>query len=161
MTDWVQSLPVELGRAPVVESVAAAHAGNAALLVDGSDETVARVAELALLPNRVQSRRLDRLLDLVREGYNAGLQERRDAWRLKAHSVSLFDQFGQITELRRLRPEIVTFGNQPLRGALRRVDHAFAGFFRRCAAGEKAGYPRSRVLAATAASTTTSRSDGS
>ena len=120
----------------------ALRVGKAALLVDGSDETVVRVAELALLPNRSQSRRLGVLLDFSRECFNAGLQERRDAWRLKRHSVALFDQFAQITELRQLRSELKVFGIQPARGALRRVDHAFAGFFRRCAAGDKPGFPR-------------------
>ena len=120
----------------------ALRVGNAFLLVDGTDETVVRVAEIAVFPNRSQSRQLDRLLDLVREAYNAALQERRDAWRLRGHTVQLFDQFAQITELRELRPEIKTFGIQPIRGALRRVDHAFSAFFRRCSAGDKPGYPR-------------------
>ncbi len=112
------------------------------MLVDGTDKTVVRVAELALFPNRVQRRRLDHLLELVREAYNAGLQERRDAWRRAGHSVQLFDQFAQVSELRELRPEIKTCGIQPIRAALRRVDHAFAGFFRRCARGDKPGFPR-------------------
>jgi putative transposase len=34
------------------------------------------------------------------------------------------------------------FGIQPVRGALRRVDEAFAGFFRRLETGEKPGFPR-------------------
>lgn len=31
------------------------------------------------------------------EVYNAGLQERRDAWKMAGQSIALFDQFNQIT----------------------------------------------------------------
>jgi len=48
----------------------------------------------------------------------------------------------EIPDIRQVRPE---FGSIPvviLRGVLRRLDLAFAAFFRRCKSGEKPGYPR-------------------
>ncbi|HEX9548537.1 MAG TPA: hypothetical protein VF942_14445, partial [Acidimicrobiales bacterium] len=44
--------------------------------------------------------RMDRTVAICAEAYNAGLQHRRDAWRMAGVSVSLFDQFGEIKDLR-------------------------------------------------------------
>ena len=81
-------------------------------------------------------------LRLTRELYNAALQERRDAWVKQRISVTVFDQMKQLPAIRVARPE---FGNTPIviqRGTLRRLDKAFAGFFRRCKNGEAPGFPR-------------------
>jgi putative transposase len=76
--------------------------------------------------------------------YNAGLQERRDAWRRSGTRVRLFDQFNQLRHLRGVRDDTLAWGVQPLRGALRRLDEAYAAFFRRCANGQTPGHPRFR-----------------
>ena len=98
-----------------------------------------------LRPTRAQACTLDRWLGLTREIYNAALQERRDAWQKQGVRVSAFDQMHALPDVREVRPE---FGEIPiavLRGTLRRLDRAFAGFFRRCkSGGAKAGYPRFR-----------------
>jgi hypothetical protein len=47
--------------------------------------------------------------------YNAGLAERRDAWRSAGVKVSLFERFGQLTELRGVRDDVFVWGVQPLR----------------------------------------------
>ncbi len=117
--------------------------GSAKLVVDGTDETICRKATFSLSPGRAKARVLDRLVTLSREVYNAGLAERRGAWQLEHRRVSLFDQYlGEIRELRTLRPDITRFGNQPIRGALSRLDEAFGAFFQRVRAGETPGYPR-------------------
>ena len=89
---------------PVISSAAKAprygtpRAGGK-LIVDGTDQVVFRKAGIALKPaTRTQRRSLLALLDATREVYNAGLQERRDAYRHRSQTrVALFDQFGQVT----------------------------------------------------------------
>lgn len=82
-------------------------------------------------------------LDLLRELYNAGLQERRDAWRLNRVRVTCFDQINQIPEIRNhLRPDLQSVPANVLRHPLRQLDKAFQSFFRRVKAGEKPGFPR-------------------
>lgn len=44
--------------------------------------------------------------------------------------------------LRGVRDDVLAWGIQPLRGALRRLDEAYAAFYRRCAAGQTPGHPR-------------------
>ncbi|GAB3259055.1 hypothetical protein GCM10027456_38140 [Kineosporia babensis] len=114
------------------------------LIVDGRDDTVFRKAEIAFKPaTRAQKRSLLELLDATREIYNAALQERRDAYRHPSRTrIDLFQQFGHITHLRGVRDDVLAWGIQPLRWAMRRVDEAFTAFFRRVNAGETPGYPR-------------------
>ena len=97
-----------------------------------------------LKPTVRQQAALVRLLDLQRELYNAALEERRGAWRWNHRPVSFFDQCRTLTGLREVRPEVVTCGVTVCRGTLRRLDWAFAGFYRRCQAGQRPGYPRFR-----------------
>jgi putative transposase len=114
------------------------------LIVDGRDEVVFRKAQIAFKPaSRRQRRGLLGLLDATREVYNAGLAERRDAYRHPSRTrIGLFDQLAQITDLRGVRDEVLGWGIRPLRWALRRVDEAFSAFFQRVAAGQAPGYPR-------------------
>jgi putative transposase len=77
-----------------------------------------------------------------RELYNAALQERRDA---RAHSKTRIyygDQSAQLTEIRSARPDQAVWSFSSQQAMLRRLNKAFAGFFRRVKAGQKAGYPR-------------------
>jgi putative transposase len=84
------------------------------------------------------------LLGLQCELYNAALEERRGAWRWERRSISYVDQCRTLTSLREVRPEVLAFGVTVCRGTLRRLDWAFAGFYRRCRAGQRPGYPRFR-----------------
>ena len=81
------------------------------------------------------------------ELYNAGLQERRDAWRMCRVSITLAQQSAQLPEIKDVRPEYADIASQVLQDALTRLDRTFQGFFRRVKAGEKAGYPRFRSAA--------------
>jgi putative transposase len=56
--------------------------------------------------------------------------------------VSYFDQTKELTQLRSVRPDTLAFGVTVCRGTLMRLDRAIQGFFRRCNAGEKPGFPR-------------------
>jgi len=97
------------------------------------------------LPPTIRQRLgIEELLAHQCELYNAALEERRGAWRWNARGVSYVEQCRTLTELRQVRPEILQHGVTVCRGTLKRLDRAFAGFFRRCRAGEAPGYPRFR-----------------
>ncbi|GHB38035.1 hypothetical protein GCM10010377_31310 [Streptomyces viridiviolaceus] len=78
--------------------------------------------------------------------YNGALQERRDAWRhVSKTSIKYGQQSAQLKEIRAFDPERQgrwSFSSQ--QATLRRLDKAFAAFFRRVKAGEKPGCPRFR-----------------
>lgn len=106
--------------------------------------SVLRSYRYRLTPTRAQDATLMTWLRLTRELYNAALQERRDAWQKQRARVTEFDQMHALVEIRKVRPEFQALPIIVLRGAIRRLDRAFAGFFRRCKAHEKPGYPRFR-----------------
>ena len=116
--------------------------GRGRMTVDGRDDVVMRKTTIAFRPSKRQERELHRLLSISCEVYNAGLQERRDAYRLAGKTVTLHEQFGALTGTREIRPDVFDFGLQPLRGSLRRLDEAMAAFFRRVKAGGTPGFPR-------------------
>ncbi|MFI6662489.1 RNA-guided endonuclease TnpB family protein, partial [Streptomyces sp. NPDC050523] len=78
--------------------------------------------------------------------YNGALQERRDAYRhVSKTSVVCGMQSAQLKDIRAVDPERQgrwSFSSQ--QATLRRLDKAFAAFFRRVKAGEAPGYPRFR-----------------
>ena len=83
-------------------------------------------------------------LDLLRELYNAALQERRDHWKQAGVSVGFYSQSKQLPAIKQVRPEFGTIDAQVVENCLRRLDRAFDGFFRRVKAGQTPGYPRFR-----------------
>ncbi|PZT75147.1 MULTISPECIES: RNA-guided endonuclease InsQ/TnpB family protein [unclassified Streptomyces] len=78
--------------------------------------------------------------------YNGALQERRDAYRHTSKtSIKYGMQSAQLKEIRAFDPERHgrwSFNSQ--QATLRRLDKAFAAFFRRIKAGGTPGYPRFR-----------------
>ncbi|MGW4566848.1 RNA-guided endonuclease InsQ/TnpB family protein [Streptomyces sp. NPDC004561] len=78
--------------------------------------------------------------------YNAALQERRDAWRHASKTTVRYGrQSAQLKDIRAFDAECQgrwSFSSQ--QATLRRLDRAFAAFFRRVKAGEAPGYPRFR-----------------
>ena len=97
-----------------------------------------------IYPTRAQVTRLEATLDICCELYNAALQERRDAWRIKRESVNYHAQSMQLPEIKAIRPELNTVYAQVLQDTLKRLNKAFDAFFRRVKSGEKAGFPRFR-----------------
>jgi putative transposase len=97
-----------------------------------------------LSPTVRQRAALAGLLRLQCELYNSALEERRGAWHWERRSVSYVDQCRTLTSLRAVRPEVLASGVTLCRGTLRRLDWAFAGFYRRCRAGQRPGFPRFR-----------------
>jgi putative transposase len=98
-----------------------------------------------LFPSRAQTARMNETLALLCELYNAGLQERRDAYRLERKSIRYIEQANQLPEIKETRPELNDIHSQVLQDVLRRLDKAFQNFFRRVKERkEKAGFPRFR-----------------
>jgi putative transposase len=95
-----------------------------------------------LRPSRAQATKLVATLEMLRELYNASLQERRDAWVKQHQRVSAYGQMRQLVGVREDRTEFAAIHVHLLQDAITRVDRAFTAFFRRCKSGEKPGYPR-------------------
>lgn len=76
--------------------------------------------------------------------YNAGLQHRRDAYRVAGESVSYAEQCRELTDVREVDSDVAAVYSQVAQDALRRLSKAFLAFFRRVKAKTKAGYPRFR-----------------
>lgn len=103
-----------------------------------------RAYKYRIYPSHAQKTCLEGWLALCCELYNAGLQERRDAYRVMRKSIAYKDQQNQLPEIKRIRPELSTIHAQVLQDVLRRLDKAFVAFFRRVKKGEKPGFPRFR-----------------
>lgn len=86
--------------------------------------------------------KFEHTLDLCRELYNAGLQERRDAWALNRVRISYFDQQNQLPALKILRSDLNDVYSQVLINSLQRLDKSFKAFFSRIKKGVQAGFPR-------------------
>lgn len=100
-----------------------------------------RTFQFRLNPNATQAASLDFILRDSCETYNAALQERKEAWKLERKSIGLHEQQCELTELRR-DPQFAVIAADIQRDPLRRIERAFAGFFRRCKNGETPGFPR-------------------
>lgn len=77
-----------------------------------------------------------------RDVYNALLQERRDAYRLRGVSITAKMQYAELTELRAEDWRVAAVYRECEDAVLHRLDLAMAAFFRRCKRGETPGYPR-------------------
>jgi putative transposase len=100
---------------------------------------VKRAYKLRAYPTRPQQGRAVRLLADHCDLYNAALQERRDAWRMRKVSVSYGDQSAQLREIRAADPQGQgrhSFTAQ--QQTLRRLNTVFAAYFRRVRDAERA-----------------------
>jgi putative transposase len=95
-----------------------------------------------IYPTKKQETTLTSWLKLLCETYNAALQERRDAYRMAGTAIGFSQQCAELPACRCVRLDLAEVPSQVLQDAVKRVDLAFDGFFRRCGAGEKPGYPR-------------------
>ncbi len=81
--------------------------------------------------------RFQEVLNVCRELYNAGLQERIGAYECTGRQISFFDQVGQLTAIKQDRPELNDINAQVLYDALNRVDGNFKRFWGRLKARVK------------------------
>lgn len=95
-----------------------------------------------LYPTEVQADALDLMLWQHRRLYNAALEHRRTAYRQANVSMTYGQQSAELKAIRAEDPGLAACNFSSLQATLRRLDRAFAAFFRRVKAGEKPGYPR-------------------
>jgi putative transposase len=105
---------------------------------------VRRAYKFRAYPTRPKEGRSARMLADHCDLYNAALEERREAWRMRRASVSYGMQSAQLKEIRKTDP-----GGQGRHSftaqqqTLRRLNIVFAAFYERCkTGGRKPGYPR-------------------
>src|ERR1700741_813411 len=105
------------------------------------NRTMARKTfQFRLYPNRQQREKLTATLEVCRELYNAGLQERIEAWKRRT-PVRVFDQINQLPDIKAVRPDVAGVFSQVLQDTLRRLDKTYQAFFGRVKRGQKAGFP--------------------
>ncbi|MGH9208555.1 MAG: helix-turn-helix domain-containing protein, partial [Acidimicrobiales bacterium] len=98
-----------------------------------------------LRPTARQHIALAACVESHRELYNAALQERRDAWSHSKARINYGDQSAQLTGIRVVRSDVAVWSFSSQQATLRRLNRAFAGFFRRVKTakpGVTPGYPR-------------------
>ena len=97
-----------------------------------------------LVPSKEQYRALESILESQRLLYNAALEERIGAYR-RGIRLRYVDQCRSLTEWRRSDADATVVPVALQRATLKRLDDAYAGFFRRCKVkGKKPGFPRFR-----------------
>src|SRR5258707_14975109 len=106
------------------------------------EPTVRKTFKYKLQPTSKQEQAMEFVVRRCRELYNAGKQERRDAWRMRGVSLTAASQSAQLPEIKEVRPEYHDINSQGLQDVLTRLDRAFPAFFRRVTAGEAPGDQR-------------------
>ena len=101
-----------------------------------------RTFKYRLYPNRKQRQILATQLDLCRELYNAGLQERIESYKTNRKGVTWLQQQSQLPAIKEVRPEFKTLHAHTLQAVLIRLNKSFQNFFRRVKAGQTPGFPR-------------------
>jgi putative transposase len=101
--------------------------------------------KVRLYPTPSQEGRLSHVLHTTRHLYNAALQERKDAYRMRGVSVSAKMQYAELTALRADDPGVKSIYRECQDAILHRLDLTFAAFFRRIKRGDTPGVPRFRA----------------
>ena len=97
-----------------------------------------------LHPTKKQSKLLQQTLDECRWLYNQLLEQRILAYDELDISLTKYQQLMFLPELKIERPSLNLVHSQVLQEVTARLDKSFQGFFRRCKAGDKPGFPRFR-----------------
>ena len=106
-----------------------------------------RAYKFRIYPTAGQASRAAQCLRDHQQLYNAALEERREAWRMRKAGIRYGQQSAQLKEIRGLDPDQGRWSFSSQQATLRRLDKAMAAFYRRCKAGEKrVGYPRFKAL---------------
>lgn len=110
--------------------------------------------------NKHTTDKLQWVLDRCRELYNAGLQERRDAYEIgvrrhpnyydeetrkqlaREHAVGYYEQKRELVDIKEERPEYQEMASHVLQDVILRLKRAYDDFFRRVQHGALPGYPR-------------------
>ena len=91
-----------------------------------------------LYPTRTQAAALEVMLGAFCALYNAALQQRIEAYRRQGRTLRYADQAAELKAVRAADERLAGFSFSAEQQVLRRLDKAFAAFFRRLKAGGKA-----------------------
>ena len=105
-----------------------------------------RAYKFRVYPTAGQASRAAQCLRDHQRLYNAALEERREAWRMRKVGIRYGQQSAQLKDIRTFDPDQGRWSFSSQQATLRRLDKAMAAFYRRCKAGQKAGYPRFKAL---------------
>jgi putative transposase len=96
-----------------------------------------------LYPNRAQVEALTSMLGAFCDLYNAGLQQRIEAYRRRGLGLRYVDQANELKAVRAVDDRLAGFSFSAEQQVLRRLDKAFRAFYRRLKKRDgKAGFPR-------------------
>lgn len=98
-----------------------------------------------LYPSRAQAEALTGMLGAFCDLYNAALQQRIEAYRRRGATLRYGQQASELKAVREADERLAGFSFSAEQQVLRRLDKAFAGFFRRLKGKAKAGFPRFRA----------------
>ena len=104
-------------------------------------QTCRHAAQLSASGHRL----LNRILAMRALLHNAALEERILAYRMSGESISLYDQYKSLTEIRQSDADLRAISALVARSALARLDRAMKAFFARAQSGAKPGLPRFRA----------------
>ena len=105
-----------------------------------------RAYRFRVYPATGQASRLTQCLRDHQRLYNAALEERREAWRMRRVTIRYGQQSAQLKEIRRADPDQGRWSFSSQQATLRRLDKAFQAFYRRCKTGQNPGYPRFKAV---------------
>src|SRR5581483_888380 len=97
--------------------------------------------EYRLYPRPAERRALEALLEQGREVYNAALTQCKVVYETTGQHQSALSQWPYFRDWRNAFPDLILNASS-LQHILRRLDKAYAAFFRRIKAGETPGHPR-------------------
>ena len=140
-TETVSDTPSCHDRGVISSDRLALRVGSAKLVVDGSDEPLVRKAEFSLSPN---SCRLEPSGPwwLGPETSTTAPSNTAVMPGTGPRSASAGSTNSATCRRSARSAQVGRFGIQPVRGAIARVDEAFASFYRRSTEGQTPGYPR-------------------
>src|SRR5919202_1274351 len=96
-----------------------------------------------LYPNRAQVAALEAMLGAFCDLYNAGLQQRIEAYRRQGKTLRYADQANELKAVRDVDDRLASYSFSAEQQEPRRLDKAFRAFFRRLKERKgKAGFPR-------------------
>lgn len=107
-----------------------------------SPALVTRSYKFRIRPNRAQDAALLEMLRDFCSLYNAGLQQRIEAYSRRGLSLNFAKQAAEIKAVRAAEPNLARWSFCALTQVLRRLDQTYAAFFRR-----RRGFPRFRAAA--------------
>ena len=106
-----------------------------------------RSFKFRIRPNQAQDVALAGMLGTFCDLYNAGLQQRIEAYRRQGISLRYGNQAAELKAVRAVDERLAGYSFTTEQQVLRRLDKTFSAFFGRMKRGDKPGFPRFRAKA--------------